>query len=823
MGLTGLLNVAKNGLVTHQTSLQTIGHNVSNVNTRGYSRQDTITHARIPTPMSAGFIGNGVVATEILRDYDQFITKSLFEKTSDMTGLNTRQSGMKLIESVMNEVEENGLNELINEFWTAWDDVANLAEGMPERTTLLQRAELLVKEIGGKYQQLVQISKNVDLNIDTDIKALNRLAEQVAEINVQIVSSEAGAHSANDLRDQRDMLIKRMSELADIHYFETERGSYTVLIGQGSPLVDGPESWNLEMRSGEIYWTGNAGQELKLTKKDIQGGELGGWIDMKSRVTPRDPTILTGSVTNASGGRAIRSSTRWDAIDGVTVTGDFNIVFSGTDQNGNSIGPVNFSYTQASDTNPQVDDFLNAIEAAFPNVEASITADGRIRIEDLVPGDVPVSFQIEDINGGITGLDLGKFDGDYPLNYTEQLNKWASELIKAVNGVHSQGVGLIPLQESTGGYGVIDTSRAISSRASGLAFSDVVQTGSFEIYLYDSSGDVIDANPGTDINEPFRVNITRGVTSLADIRDAINAPAPPAGSGIPGLTARIVNNRLVIGVDGSAAAAGFAFGKDSSGALTALGLISFFTGEDASTIGINSRLMEDPRLIAAAQVEQYGAASVLSDQSVMDESRAVGAAIASGTVQVQLIDSAGTAVQTLTITIDRNNDSIDDVLNQIDGVDGMHAWVENDLVHIEAENEGYSVSVDDTVGGSDITFVEFLGLSAGPAARLDGTLRVERTFEAINSYDTGVTAGTFAIDVMDADGNILNPPVPSVVINVAASDTLSDIAHAIDTNNNISAEVVNGRLMITAEGNGVAVFDGVTRFASITGSRSNFI
>ncbi len=298
MGLTGLLNVAKNGLISHQTSLQTIGHNISNVNTRGYSRQDTITRARVPTPMSAGHIGNGVVATDILRDYDQFITKTFFEKTSDMSGSDTMQAGMKLVEGVLNEVEENGLNEQINQFWTAWDDVANYAEGMPERTTLLQRADLLAKEIRGKYSQLVEISKNVDINIDTVVKDINRLASQVAEINVQIVSSEAGNHSANDLRDQRDMMIKRMSELADINYFETERGSYTVLIGQGSPLVESDKSWDLSMKNGKVYWQGSAGQELELTNREVQAGELGGWLELKDRVMPSSPTVLTGSVPN---------------------------------------------------------------------------------------------------------------------------------------------------------------------------------------------------------------------------------------------------------------------------------------------------------------------------------------------------------------------------------------------------------------------------------------------------------------------------------------------------------------------------------------------
>ena len=797
MGLTGLLNVAKNGIISHQTSLQTIGHNISNVNTRGYSRQDTITHARIPTPMSAGFIGNGVVASDILRDYDQFITKTLFDKASDMSGSDTKQAGLKLVEGVLNEVDENGLNEQVNQFWTAWDDIANYAEGMPERTTLLQRADLLVKEIRGKYTQLVDISNNVDINIDTVIKDLNRLADQVAEINVQIVSAEAGNHTANDLRDQRDMLVKRMAELADINYFETERGAYTVLIGQGSPLVEGPTSWRLDMRSGDVYWNGSGGQSVKLTHKDIQAGELGGWMELKSRVRPSDPTILTGSVPNASGGRAIRSSTQWGNIDGVSITGNFTISFSGTDQSG---APVSGSYTgNSTDT---VEGLLNAIESAFPNVEASVTDDGRLRIKDTDPDLVPISFQIEDITGSgpggsITGLDLGKFDADYPLNYTEQLNKWASELIKAVNGVHSQGVGLVPLQETTSTNAVISDTTAISSRASGLEFSDIVETGYFEIYLYDGNGNVLDANAGTDINEPYRINVTEGVTNLQDIANDINTT-------ITDLNARIINNKLVIGVDGPpATAAGFAFGKDTSGALTALGINSFFTGKDAATIDINSTLVEDPRLIAAAQVEQYGAANALSNTSVMDADRPLDAAITDGTIHIELLDSTGAVADFLDINVDRTTDSLDDILNQMDGIEGIHAWVENDFVHVEAEENGYTVSIDDSSGGPDTGFLEFLDMAPGPASRLDAGLRVERTFDILSSYDTGITTGAaFSIDVMDSEGNVIDAPPPSMVINVNAGDSLSDIADAIDSQDNISAQIVNGRLRISVEGNG---------------------
>ncbi len=797
-GLTNLLNIGKVGLLAQQTSLQTIGHNISNVNTPGYSRQDVELSANDPTPTFIGPIGNGVEATDIVRAYDRFITQTLFSKMSDKSGLEARVSGMEIVEGALNEVEENGINGMLEDFWNGWDDLANNAEGMAERTTLIERATALADALRDKHDTLLKLSKDINLNIDSSIKDINQITSQIAELNVQIVAAEAGHHSANDLRDQRDQLVNRLSQLANIHYFETERGSYTVLIGQGSPLVEDNQSWKLEMQNGKVNWLGSNGQKFELTTRDISGGELGGWLDIKKRLEPRDPTQLVGSMANTSGGSPIRESTRWDAIDGVSVTGDFTIEFSGTDQEGNPVGPVTFQYTSPpAESNATVGDFLSAIESAYSNVEASITEDGRIKIEDMNPGSEPISFQIEGISGGITGLNLGKFDGSYPLSYIEKLNQIGKQLIKYVNGQHSQGVGLIPLQETSAANRVTSETTAISSRASGLEFSDVVQTGFFEIYLYDSQGNPIDADNTTIINEPYRINITEGNTTLEDIRDDIN-------NNIPDLNARIVDNRLVIGVDGPpATAAGFAFGKDTSGALTALGMNAFFTGEDASSIGINEKLREDPRLIAAGQVEGYGASSALSHKAVMDENRALDATIGNGTVRVQLFDVDGNVADSVDINIDRDNDSLADILDEMNEIDGIRAYVEDDLVHVETEKSGYTVSIDDSASGVDTGFLEFFGMGGGPASRIDGNLKVERTFDVLSSYDTGVTAGnSFSIDILDENGNILNSPAPTFTVNINAGDSLADIASAIDANDNISAQIVNGKLAISVQGQG---------------------
>ncbi len=800
-GLTNLLNIGKVGLLAQQTSLQTIGHNISNVNTPGYSRQNVELSAKDPTPTFIGPMGNGVDATDIVRAYDRFITQTLFGKTSDMSGLEARVSGMQIIEGTLNEVEENGINGLLESFWNGWDDLANNAEGMAERTTLLQRASALAEALRDKYTALAKLSKNIDLNIDSTIGDINQLTGQIAELNVQIVAAEAGHHSANDLRDQRDQLVNRLSQLANIHYFETERGSYTVLIGQGSPLVEDDRAWHLEMRDGSVNWLGSNGQKFELTTRDISSGELGGWLDIKKRLEPRDPTELVGSAVNTTGGKAVKLATLWSDVDGVTVTGGFNIAVSGTDRDG---APVSGTYDSTVDvdgdgTAGTIGDFASYIENLYAgDVQVTITSDGRLKIEDINPGDEPISFQIEDISGGITGLDLGKFDGSYPLSYIEELNQIGKQLIKYVNGQHSQGVGLIPLQEATANNAVENLAQPLAQRSSGLEFSGEIQNGSFDIWLYDESGNPVDQDAGTSaVNDPVKITID-GSTTLNSLINDINA--------ISGIRATSLDGRLVISVDGTNNnVASFAFGNDTSNVLMALGINSFFTGSDASTIDINQDLIHDPRLVAAARIEGPGAPSA-SSVPVVEPERPLGLHIGDGNAGITISGPGGSIVHTIPV---HNNtgqvDSLDDILASIQSLDGIErAWVQDGRVHIEAET-GFEITGLSDPGSTNLW--TYLGMSVTtPSEQVSGGFNVDRTFDGIDTLDTGVSNGILSIMLYDENGVPLDadPTTPAVTdpvqININTGDSLSDIRTAIDSQPNLRAVIEDGKLQIYAAG-----------------------
>ena len=191
-----------------------------------------------------------------------------------------------------------------------------------------------------------------------------------------------------------------------------------------------------------------------------------------------------------------------------------------------------------------------------------------------------------DITSSITSGKLGAWlemrDTNLP-DLLSQINELAAGLIKEVNRLHSQGIGLSPFTSLTSDYAVADPAQALSDINSGLPFYSEISTGSFQIWVYDNTGAVVTS---------AIINIDN-TTTLNSLRTAVDA--------VTGITATInSNNTLTITGDSGNT---FAFANDTSNALMALGLNTFFTGENALDISLNSVIEGDTNNIATGVVD----------------------------------------------------------------------------------------------------------------------------------------------------------------------------------------------------------------------------
>ena len=282
-GITMLMNIARGALAAQQMGLDVAGHNVANVNTPGYTRQNLVLETSEETPLSRLKLGYGVTVNSVTQAFDRFTTSNINQKTSSLSDYETQKATLDYVQGLFNEATGNGLNKDMMEFWNAWQDLANNPGGIPERTALLEKAQNMVEGFQGMREGLKKTQDEMNVNLKSGIDQINTLDEQIAKLNERIVESEAIGTKANDLRDQRNNLLNQLSQMTDITYIENDDGALTVLTKSGTGLVDGNLYWTLSQEGNSIYWN-NIQTDMS---QQLTGGKMGAYLDLRDNILPQ--------------------------------------------------------------------------------------------------------------------------------------------------------------------------------------------------------------------------------------------------------------------------------------------------------------------------------------------------------------------------------------------------------------------------------------------------------------------------------------------------------------------------------------------------------
>lgn len=290
VGISQILNTAKEALLAHQQSVSVAGHNIANVDTPGYTRQSLSLNPAIPTPEGVGFFGNGVRGMEITRHYDQFMVKRLAGQNSTLSNLQAQQDSMRLVETSFNEAPGLAVNELMSEFWASWQTLALYPENMATRDQAIQKAQILNDQFNSMTTELAKTRYDIDVSLEAAVHDVNSLTKQIANLNANIAASEDDLRKQNDLRDQRDILVKDLSQYLDINYFEVSTGAFTILMADGHTLVENNQGWQVDWKDNQLQWIS---ENSKGTKVEIAvgdgaevGGKLGGWMETYNNIRP---------------------------------------------------------------------------------------------------------------------------------------------------------------------------------------------------------------------------------------------------------------------------------------------------------------------------------------------------------------------------------------------------------------------------------------------------------------------------------------------------------------------------------------------------------
>ena len=297
-GISHVLSVAKEALLTHQLSIQVAAHNIANVDTVGYTRQSLQLETHNATPISAGMLGGGVKGTSILRNYDQFMVQRLASQESNLGSLEAQQESMRLVETVFNEAPGLAINDLMNQFWSSWQDLADNPETSATRQAVIQSSQLIIDQLHTMNSEMAQAKFDIGVSLDTAIGDVNAIVSQIADLNVEISGAESAAGQANDMRDKRDSLVQELSKLLDISFFEDKNGGYSVLMADGHTLVESNQAWQVDWENNELIWV-NTDDNGEETRRAIGGGaelggKIGGWLEVRSNLVEGDPDNFLG-------------------------------------------------------------------------------------------------------------------------------------------------------------------------------------------------------------------------------------------------------------------------------------------------------------------------------------------------------------------------------------------------------------------------------------------------------------------------------------------------------------------------------------------------
>ncbi len=289
MSITSALRMGADALLAQQQALQTAGHNLTNVNTPGYTRQRVTFTSAYPGQTGGPFIGLGVKVSEVTGVVDNFLESQLVDLQSGLGSTGAQQQALAGVADAFPITEKQGLGPALDAFWGALSDLGNNPAGEAERQNVIGKANALGNILGQTRDALVSVQGNLDKDLDTDVRRVNVLLPQIAALNKKIVEGEAGGQRANDFRDQRQQLLQELSKLTGATMHEESDGQVSAQV-DGLMLVSGQHAASLDDSpvnpSGfhAVNYVNPEGAAFDATAL-LTKGEIGGLI------TSRDTTL----------------------------------------------------------------------------------------------------------------------------------------------------------------------------------------------------------------------------------------------------------------------------------------------------------------------------------------------------------------------------------------------------------------------------------------------------------------------------------------------------------------------------------------------------
>lgn len=290
------LFIGKTGLDAAQRALTVMSHNVANVNTPGFSRQEVLMQSAKPVLMygssgAAQQIGRGVSIVSVQRYRDEFLDRQYRARSSDAGFESTSQTILEQVQRLLGEPSDVGIRSDLDAFFNAWSALANRSGDPDARIQVRERAEGLLVRATDMFNGFKDLRTSVNTTIETKVAEINNLAQQVAELNQSILRAQSNGEGPNDLMDHRDKALDQLAKLTGATFGHMANGQVIVSVS-GHQLVVGTLVNQIEL--DRVQETDNPKQIMTHLKWSLDGtgvrfpgGELGALVALRDSVVPQ--------------------------------------------------------------------------------------------------------------------------------------------------------------------------------------------------------------------------------------------------------------------------------------------------------------------------------------------------------------------------------------------------------------------------------------------------------------------------------------------------------------------------------------------------------
>lgn len=279
-----VMNIGVRALLVNQSALQTVGNNIANVNTPGYSRQSVVLKSVAGQFSGTGYYGKGVAIETVQRNYSEFLTQQAALSKSVAAGDTIRYNNLSQLENIF-QGGSDGLGASISNMLNAFSDVVNAPTDLTARSVVLTQADETAARLRTAAGQLNDLKLGAMAQLKTDVTTINNLAQQIASANDQVTKALGSGHTPNDLLDQRDQLINQLNHYVQTTSISADDGSVGIFLSGSQPLVLGTAVSPLKVVSdafndpakSQLMMT-VSGVPLSLNATQLGGGEISGLL-----------------------------------------------------------------------------------------------------------------------------------------------------------------------------------------------------------------------------------------------------------------------------------------------------------------------------------------------------------------------------------------------------------------------------------------------------------------------------------------------------------------------------------------------------------------